>query len=251
MGSRKRKQRSASKHKQDDEVYEVESICAKRLRNNTTEYRVKWKGYPLSDCTWEAQEDLNCDELVRSYEDSLKKTSDSDAIDEAVTLVTSVIGIDEEIKDEADSHHQAMVPSSQVVGSADEKMGKRKQRSASKHKQDLYEVEDIRGKRLKNNAIEYRVKWKGYPLSSCTWEAQENLNCDDLVQVYEDSLKKTSDDDAIDEAVTLVTSDVDLAAGGDDDTIASPSFIGIDEEMKDEVMKKRKMKSQRYLSAKL
>lgn len=42
----------------DEEEYEVEAIVGhKKLRNNT-KYRIKWKGYPTSENTWEDEEAL-------------------------------------------------------------------------------------------------------------------------------------------------------------------------------------------------
>ena len=41
--------------------------------------------------------------------------------------------------------------------------------------QEEFEVEDIVGSRLHRNRTEFLVKWKGYPMSECTWEPETNL----------------------------------------------------------------------------
>nr|AGG11737.1 Umbrea [Drosophila lucipennis] len=41
--------------------------------NGNTEYYLKWEGYPRSENTWELVENLNCPELVASFEKSLMK----------------------------------------------------------------------------------------------------------------------------------------------------------------------------------
>ena len=35
------------------EEYEVEKIIDKRIINGKLEYKIKWVGYPMSQCTWE------------------------------------------------------------------------------------------------------------------------------------------------------------------------------------------------------
>ncbi|XP_037931968.1 heterochromatin protein 1-like [Teleopsis dalmanni] len=59
------------------------------------------------------------------------------------------------------------------------------------HTETEYEVEKISGKRLKNGVVEYEIKWKGYSTLDNTWERIKNLlNCQDMIQQYENKLKK-------------------------------------------------------------
>ena len=51
------------------EEFEVEAIeghCLFR-RKHKLQYLIKWKGYPISDNTWENQEDIFADDLIRQY----------------------------------------------------------------------------------------------------------------------------------------------------------------------------------------
>ena len=47
----------------DEEEYEVESICQKRITKGKVEYLVKWKGWSHEDNTWEPIANLDCQVL--------------------------------------------------------------------------------------------------------------------------------------------------------------------------------------------
>ena len=56
------------------DLYEVEKIVDKRRRFGKDEYKVKWLGYKMSECTWEPLEHLlNVMDEVEKYEKSIKK----------------------------------------------------------------------------------------------------------------------------------------------------------------------------------
>lgn len=38
---------------------EMDSVLAKRMRSRSPEYLVVWRGYPLSECTWQPQADVD------------------------------------------------------------------------------------------------------------------------------------------------------------------------------------------------
>lgn len=48
-----------------------------------------------------------------------------------------------------------------------------------------YEVEKILDRRVVRGVVEYYLKWKGFGLDECTWEARANLSCQDLIEQYE------------------------------------------------------------------
>jgi hypothetical protein len=50
-------------------------------------------------------------------------------------------------------------------------------------KEALYEVDKVLERKEVNGALLYKIKWKGYPLSACSWEPLDNLdNVMDLVE---------------------------------------------------------------------
>ena len=51
-----------------EEVYEVEGILKHRRQGRKYQYYVKWKGYPISEATWELEEMVSDDgKLLTSY----------------------------------------------------------------------------------------------------------------------------------------------------------------------------------------
>ncbi|KAF9106876.1 hypothetical protein BGX27_008955 [Mortierella sp. AM989] len=64
-GSKKQKEAAES----EDNVYEVESILAHKVnRAGKYQFRIKWKGFPLSKATWEEKECLDgCQDLLKDY----------------------------------------------------------------------------------------------------------------------------------------------------------------------------------------
>ena len=55
--------------------YEVEKIVDKRVKNGKVEYKIKWVGYPMSDCTWEPLKNLeNIQKMIDDYNLKLNNT---------------------------------------------------------------------------------------------------------------------------------------------------------------------------------
>ncbi|OUM69755.1 hypothetical protein PIROE2DRAFT_37875 [Piromyces sp. E2] len=57
----------------NEEEYEVEEILDQRKHYRKIQYLVKWKGYPLSEASWEPEENLNCPKLLKEFKNSHKK----------------------------------------------------------------------------------------------------------------------------------------------------------------------------------
>jgi hypothetical protein len=61
--------------------YEVEAILKHRRRHGSLHYYLKWKGYPDSENTWEAEENLNCPVLLAAYWEAHQTPSPKRAVD--------------------------------------------------------------------------------------------------------------------------------------------------------------------------
>jgi len=70
---RQRENNSSSDESESESEFQVEAIMDKRMKGKKVQYLLKWKGYSDADNTWESENNLNCPELVKAYEESLKK----------------------------------------------------------------------------------------------------------------------------------------------------------------------------------
>jgi hypothetical protein len=59
----------------DGEHYEVEKILADRISRGKKQYLLKWKGYPDEENSWVPAQDLDAPDLLREYQQRLRKTS--------------------------------------------------------------------------------------------------------------------------------------------------------------------------------
>lgn len=78
-------------------------------------------------------------------------------------------------------------------GSEDMQMAKRDDPLRSEEdeeEEEEFQVEKVLNKRMKGGKVEYLLKWKGYMDDQNTWEPEENLDCPELIQIYNDSIKQ-------------------------------------------------------------
>jgi len=74
------------------------------------------------------------------------------------------------------------------------KVAENKLKSSSDAEEVEYIVETILDKRTSYDKVEYFLKWKGYGDEYNTWEPKENLDCDELIRVFEVKYKQYEKD---------------------------------------------------------
>ncbi len=50
------------------DIYEVELLLDERTKNGKKEYLVKWKNYSLDSSTWEPEENILHEKIIKDYE---------------------------------------------------------------------------------------------------------------------------------------------------------------------------------------
>ncbi|XP_060859436.1 chromobox protein homolog 3-like [Metopolophium dirhodum] len=111
----------AKKVEQEDE-YIVEKIVDKRVINNKVEYFLKWHGYDETTNTWEPEENLHCEELIRDFEQKQKEK-------------------DRNKKEEIERGHKYPLSNSTVTSCASSEAGPSKERTNNSFPQTMIEVE--------------------------------------------------------------------------------------------------------------
>ncbi|OHT01975.1 hypothetical protein TRFO_31052 [Tritrichomonas foetus] len=56
-----------SANEEEDGIYEVEAILGHQKYKNRIFYKIKWKGYPIDECTWEEKSNLFCPDILNEY----------------------------------------------------------------------------------------------------------------------------------------------------------------------------------------
>ena len=74
----------------DSVEYDVEKIIGKRKVNGHIQYKVKWKGYPNEDSSWEPIENLeNSQEFVKAFDAKYDKEMEEKFVKEVFQHIFS------------------------------------------------------------------------------------------------------------------------------------------------------------------
>ncbi|KAH7717339.1 heterochromatin protein 1 [Aphelenchoides avenae] len=63
------------------DVYQVEKIIGKKKMNGKVHYRIKWKGYPEEESTWEPRASCHCQDMIKAFEARLKKMQNGEPLE--------------------------------------------------------------------------------------------------------------------------------------------------------------------------
>jgi len=188
----------APAEEEEEEEYSVEKVVDKRVgRNGKVEYLLKWKGYGDEDNTWEPKENLDCKDLIETYEKKRKEKTDK--------------------KKEADKRKSGTGEESSGISSlsSDKKKEADKRKSgpggdtASKKKKGdddkprgfdrTLDPERIIGATDSSGELMFLIKWKGSDEADLVPAREANVKCPQtVIKFYEERLTwhtSSQDDD--------------------------------------------------------
>lgn len=142
--------------RENKDVYTVQKIIDHRRLHGTVYYRVRWEGYSARDDTWQAKDSLNCNELLKEYNDKIEK--------EIMEREKAKL---EALQNAKNSNNEYEVEA--ILG---KKTTKSKKTGAVKTK--------------------YLIRWKGWGEEGDTWEPENTLNCNELIRAFNKKNVKVS-----------------------------------------------------------
>lgn len=160
--------------KADNEEYEVEKIVGEKIEHGTRHFLVKWKGWPESDNSWEAEKSVDCYELIEKFRDSCRSTGK--ATKRAAGRPTK----------------SAQAKKARKAASEDEADDDDNENDEDENDDDEkeWEVEKIVNMRKKGAKKEFLIRWKGCKASDDTWEPEDQISSPGLIAAFLKKNKK-------------------------------------------------------------
>ena len=62
-------------------VYQVEKVIGKKKMHGKVHYRIKWKGYPVEESTWEPRSSCHCKDMIKAFEARLKRMQSGEVLE--------------------------------------------------------------------------------------------------------------------------------------------------------------------------
>ena len=150
---------------EEEEEYSVEKVLDKRVgKNGKTEYLLKWKGYGDEDNTWEPRENLDCMDLIESFEKKRKEKTEG--------------------KKNADKRKSGAADSSAAAGGKKKKADDDKPRGFDRS----LDPERIIGATDYPGELMFLIKWKGSDEADLVPAREANVKCPQLVIKFYEKL---------------------------------------------------------------
>jgi chromobox protein 1 len=174
---------------EEEEEYVVEKILDKRFRNGKIEYFLKWKGYTDEDNTWEPEDNLECQDLIRAFEEK-RNTKKEKAVDSNKSKTG------DKSRDKARDKPRSEEPSSTVGSSARSKKRNKKDEGPKGFERKL-DPEKIIGATDANGELSFLMKWKDSEDADLVPATEANKKCPQVViKFYEERLTWQNNDSA-------------------------------------------------------
>lgn len=176
----------------DPPKYVVEKILDKRVKNGCVEYLLKWAGYPWSECSWEPEENLDCPDVMKEFEQRMAEEehgspSNSDFIDDVTENATEEEMADED-DDETEDYDLEYEEDEYEEKEHEEKKGTHFLSSEAEPKVRGFarglEPERIVGSTDESGELVFLVEWKGSKWADLVPAREANVKCPQVVIKY-------------------------------------------------------------------
>ncbi|XP_004536439.1 ABC transporter F family member 4 isoform X2 [Ceratitis capitata] len=138
---------------EEEEVYEVKDIVGQKVEHGVTYYLIRWKGYTKEDDTWEPEDTLSCPDIIEKFKNK-QSTSKTNKKSGAAT-----------------------------------KKGRPAKGDLAADPNKEWEVDKIIDYAEEKNQRVFRIRWKGFGPKADTWEPEENLSCDEIIDKFMKRMK--------------------------------------------------------------
>lgn len=145
----------------EEESYEVETVLDQTTIRGVKQYLIRWKGYGAESDTWEPESTLSCPDLIQKFLASQK---------------TPVKG------KKRSSQGPASTKKKQKTEDADDGGDDDDDEEETVGEYEVDRILEVHHK--KNGKREFLVHWKGYTSKDNTWEPEEHMNCQDLIEKF-------------------------------------------------------------------
>nr|ACO11832.1 Chromobox protein homolog 1 [Lepeophtheirus salmonis] len=180
---------------EEEEEYSVEKVLDKRVgKNGKVEYLLKWKGYGDEDNTWEPKENLDCEDLIETFEKNrrMKKEAEKSKSGGNNSSSSGGGGSSTNNNNNTDS-----------TSSSTNQAEKRKSTSSSNEKSESRKADDDRPRGFDRNLdperiigatdssgeLMFLIKWKGSDEADLVPAREANVRCPQtVIKFYEERL---------------------------------------------------------------
>ncbi len=170
---------------EEEEEYVVEKVVDKRVVRGKVEYFLKWKGYPDEENTWEPKENLDCDDLIKEFEDKRREKQrrrEERAAEKRKAAVAALAASASSSSSSAHhGHDKRRKSSTDAAGDAAAAIARGFDR--------LLDPDRIIGATDSNGELMFLIKWKGSEEADLVPAKEANIKCPQtVIRFYEERL---------------------------------------------------------------
>lgn len=208
MPKKNKKRKIREEETEEEEVFSVEKIVSKRVVGGKTQYLLKWKGYDSDENTWEPEENLDCQDLLREFNRKTKMRDEGRSSGPAATANMSVATVTvtptaeekekrvkKKVAERSGDNASSLSPSSGLPKTAGQNGGKTGKtelvEAAEQENQSGFEkgwqAEEILGATEIDRQILFLIKWSGHSEPTFVLSSEANVKIPQLVIAFYES----------------------------------------------------------------